>query len=237
MLPAEVLPGLIEVGFEKRMRFEEAVRVAVAVPDDVADRHFRSQTDVLLDRERRLRPDVLLRLERLQQDWRLLQRVVRVRTGVHLAVLPHKTVSRGREAWEGYYTDETRELVYKRYETDFEVLGYPPRAESAVPEAGAPDASIERELAKGARAVLDLTPPSSRRLAAVDGCGAAYLSSSSLSCIGQLVSLEPVRRGVVPESLFDVLVVPDDVDHGDEAVRWLKAQFESSGREVINARR
>ena len=86
--------------------------------DAIADRHWISQ-HLFLER-----CDYIGKYENLEQDWR----VVCDKIGLKDLELPHKGwVSEDRDQegdYRSYYTDETRDMIAKRYAKDIELYGY-----------------------------------------------------------------------------------------------------------------
>ena len=106
----------------KNASFREFVEFAVEIPDHLADRHFKSQTAILYQ-DGTLLVDWLGRFENLAADWATFAK--RYNYSPHLA---HKTssrdVQRTHQDYRLYYTPELAELVYQRYQRDFELFGY-----------------------------------------------------------------------------------------------------------------
>jgi hypothetical protein len=102
--------------FHAEMSFEEFAYQVARVPDLFSDRHFRSQHPLLFYRGV-LHVDFLGRFERLEADWQDL----RGRLG--LPALPHLNVS-ASAGYRAAYSPKLAELVYRRYQTDFQLLGY-----------------------------------------------------------------------------------------------------------------
>ncbi len=89
------------------------------MPDEEADRHYRSQLsyisyqgDVLVDR--------FLRFENLVSDWEIL------RKEYDLPALPRYKKTGAADSYRGIYEKfpETKELVTERYGRDIEFFGY-----------------------------------------------------------------------------------------------------------------
>jgi hypothetical protein len=102
--------------FWPEMSFAEFVEAVAAVPDHLADRHFRSQHTFIYD-EGKLLVDFVGRFEQLETDWSTLCQQVGIGTLPHYNPSPHKPYTE-------MYTRELARLAAKRYEKDIEVLGY-----------------------------------------------------------------------------------------------------------------
>ncbi len=99
------------------MTFDEFVRVVCAIPDRLADPHFRSQHLFVRHRGDFI-VDFLGRFETLHEDWHHVSKQV----GFECS-LPHKNRSDHRN-YRDEYTPELAPLVAKRYEHDIEAFGY-----------------------------------------------------------------------------------------------------------------
>ncbi|WP_013325563.1 sulfotransferase family protein [Gloeothece verrucosa] len=97
--------------------FAEFVQIIVKIPDYLADNHFKSQY-AILSSYGKLLPDFIGRMETLQQDWEKLAKTYNF--DVNLAHLN----STQKTSFSKYYTQELVDLVYQRYQKDFEHLGY-----------------------------------------------------------------------------------------------------------------
>jgi hypothetical protein len=111
--------GLSKYGrFYRGMPFPEFASVVAEIPDEDADKHFRSQTSFVFNDDGEMRVDFLGHFESLEKD------VAEV--GRHLGVeinLPHLLKS-SRSPFESYYDEATRAVVRERYSLDFQLLGY-----------------------------------------------------------------------------------------------------------------
>jgi hypothetical protein len=102
--------------FHPDMSFEEFVRAVAAIPDRIADIHFRSQHCFLYHRGRPV-VDFIGRFETLHRDWEaLMQRF-------ELPALPHENKSPHR-SYRKAYTPELARLAAGRYERDIRLFGY-----------------------------------------------------------------------------------------------------------------
>lgn len=104
--------------FSADMGFEAFVEAVVAIPDPIADRHFRSQHVSLYHRDRLL-VDTVGRFETLTEDWDRLRASVDPR----LPALPHYNPSR-HAAYQTAYTRRTATLAADRYARDLRCFGY-----------------------------------------------------------------------------------------------------------------
>jgi hypothetical protein len=102
--------------FGADMSFEDFVKAVAAIPDRIADPHFRSQYRFLY-RGREPVVDFIGRFESLERDWA----VVRERFG--LPVLPHYNRS-PRGSYTSAYTPELARIAADRYRKDIRLFGY-----------------------------------------------------------------------------------------------------------------
>jgi hypothetical protein len=106
--------------FSLQMDFPEFVRAVSAVPDERAEKHFRSQTRFLF-RDGRPLVDFVGHLERFDEDWAEVCR--------HTRLLPvaraYNVTGADRPPLEEWYDSELLALVEQRYAEDFALLGYP----------------------------------------------------------------------------------------------------------------
>lgn len=98
--------------------FDDFVRMVADTPDELSDRHFRSQS-WYLKADGEMTVDFVGKLESFVNDWRVLQE----RFG--FPDLPHKNKStQVALGFREQYTKETYRLAVDRYREDFELLGY-----------------------------------------------------------------------------------------------------------------
>jgi len=102
-------------GIDLDVTFEEFVRKIAMLPDHKSDRHFRSQA-WFLTFEGALLPAFLGKLENMSDDWQILQQ----RFGV--APPPQINVSSVKPLPD--MSNETKTLIFRRYEEDFRSFGY-----------------------------------------------------------------------------------------------------------------
>lgn len=102
--------------FKHKMSFTDFVTEVCKIPDNRADKHFKSQ-HWFLEHEGKLKPNFIGRFENMEQDWQEID------NRLHLGPLqkhnasPHLNTSR-------YYTPDTFEMTYQRYKKDIELFGY-----------------------------------------------------------------------------------------------------------------
>ncbi|MGH7451458.1 MAG: sulfotransferase family 2 domain-containing protein [bacterium] len=102
--------------------FTELVQRISAIPDRLADRHFKSQSSSLYENGKPL-ANQIGRFENLREDWRKLA------CKYHFDPdLVHYNDSKTKEGalsdFRAYYDEGLVELVYQRYKHDVELLGY-----------------------------------------------------------------------------------------------------------------
>lgn len=111
-------------GMYRGMPFATFVEWVATTEDARAEIHFRSQMAILTHR-RRLLPSFVLRFEKLDRHWPLVQSYF---CDTHTIDIPRLTVSNvsrnPSDDYQSYYDARTKDLVYKRYRSDVDVLGY-----------------------------------------------------------------------------------------------------------------
>ena len=97
--------------------FEAFIRSVSIIPDHLIDRHGRSQyyalgydTDMVID--------FVGKFENIEEDYKFIQHKF------NLKPLQHAHKGKYIDEWKKYYTKELAEMVYARYQKDFEVFGY-----------------------------------------------------------------------------------------------------------------
>jgi hypothetical protein len=108
--------------FSLQMGFPEFVRAVAAVPDERAEKHFRSQTRFLF-REGRPLVDFVGHLEHFDEDWAEVCRHTRLQP----VARAYNVTGADRLPLEEWYDPELLTLVERRYAEDFALLGYPMR--------------------------------------------------------------------------------------------------------------
>jgi hypothetical protein len=104
------------------MNFAEFVQRLSAIPDRLADRHFKSQASSLYENGKPL-ANQIGRFENLREDWRKL--ALQYNFDPELAHCnDSKTKAGVLSDFRAYYDERLVELVYRRYKHDVELLGY-----------------------------------------------------------------------------------------------------------------
>ena len=106
--------------FSLQMGFPEFVRAVAAVPDERAEKHFRSQTRFLYRQGRPL-VDFIGRLERFDEDWAEVCRHTRLQP----VARAYNVTGADRLRLADWYDPALLALVGRRYAEDFALLGYP----------------------------------------------------------------------------------------------------------------
>jgi glycosyltransferase involved in cell wall biosynthesis len=115
-----VYKPFLKIGeFKAGMSFDEFVKTISKIPDSIADSHFRSQYLAIIDNSGNLVVDFLGRFENLESDFKIVCKKIGLKFD-----LPHIRKSIGRKHYSEYYTNETKEIVEKRYKKDIEKFGY-----------------------------------------------------------------------------------------------------------------
>lgn len=88
--------------------------------DEIADRHWMSMHQFLLDADGVLIPDYVGQYEELEQG------VAEIcdKLGIEPFQLPHKGFISGSKKYHEHYDDDARDLIAKRYEKDIALFGY-----------------------------------------------------------------------------------------------------------------
>ena len=97
--------------------FADFVDKVCKIPDRIADRHFRSQYDLIYGRKNRVRMDFIGHYENINNEY------TRIMEEFGLRKLPHFNPSKKKD-YRTYYTKEMAEKVYRRFQKDFEAFGY-----------------------------------------------------------------------------------------------------------------
>lgn len=106
-----------DFGFRKNMPFKDMLEAVCNTPDSESDRHFKSQT-ALLSPHGELLVTHSWDIGHMDDFWRTVQKEIDVPR------LDHHRRSAGRKHYRKYYTDETREMVEKRYAIDLRTFNY-----------------------------------------------------------------------------------------------------------------
>ena len=105
--------------FHAHMDFPSFVEAALSVPEEKANRHYRSQVGFIMHKDTVL-VDRILRFENLEEDWECL------RKEYDLPALPHYKQTSSAESYQRIYSEypEIKEQVASRYARDIEFFGY-----------------------------------------------------------------------------------------------------------------
>lgn len=106
--------------FHPEMSFDEFLAVISEIPDEHAERHFRSQHTYLCGHDGELLPNYLAKFENLSEE---LDHIFG-KMGVERPQLPHLISSGTGNDYRKYFSEEGKQLVYARYARDLELLGY-----------------------------------------------------------------------------------------------------------------
>lgn len=112
------------VTFYPRMPFAEFVEAVCRVPDRLTDGHFRPQHLTICDREGRVAADYVGRFENLTEDFAQVKKKIgapELELPERNRVNPAKTIT---ASYRASYNERLRDLVYERYEKDFDTFGY-----------------------------------------------------------------------------------------------------------------
>ncbi|BDS08460.1 hypothetical protein NT6N_35000 [Oceaniferula spumae] len=111
-LPFEAL------GVTADMSFDEFVQIVATIPDERAERHFRSQA-WFLSADGKLITDYIGKIERFNEDWEEL------REKFGMPPSPHNNrSSMGKADFSTFYSKESYRLATERYRGDIELFGY-----------------------------------------------------------------------------------------------------------------
>jgi hypothetical protein len=104
--------------FKPEMDFEEFMKVINKIPDSLSDEHFRSQTRFLPLKRGQLFLDFLIQIEDINQLSLVFPKIT----------LDNLTASNSTKEvkQEILLTDQSKKLIYKRYQKDFELCNYKP---------------------------------------------------------------------------------------------------------------
>lgn len=103
--------------FHSGMTFDEFTQRLSECPATSLEQHLAPQTYFLFSGNR-LVVDFIGRLEKIEMDFRLVQKYISMETS-----LPHKRKTTN-EDHKLLYTERTAALVYQKYKVDFSLLGY-----------------------------------------------------------------------------------------------------------------
>ncbi|MCH7589379.1 MAG: sulfotransferase family 2 domain-containing protein [Chloroflexi bacterium] len=101
------------------MSFEEFVNAVANIPDEYANKHFRSQHTFLCNPQGELLVDYVGHLETFKEDFQYVAR----RIGLRVVGLQHRPKTKRRH-YKDYYSKDAWKNVAIRYRKDIELLGY-----------------------------------------------------------------------------------------------------------------
>lgn len=107
--------------FYPQMSFKEFVKVISKIPDEEADRHFKSLSDFITDENGEGFLNFIGTVENIQEDYKTICDILEIKNP---EPLPHIRKSKRKKDYREYYDEETKKLIQKRYKKDFELLGY-----------------------------------------------------------------------------------------------------------------
>lgn len=103
------------------MPFNEFVRKVHKIPDNKADKHFKSQHCFVTNSKGKLIPNFIGKFENLDEDFKKIMNRLQVENP---PALPQKNKSKRAKDYRKYYDDETKRLVEQRYKKDLELFNY-----------------------------------------------------------------------------------------------------------------
>ena len=103
----------------KHMSFDEFIIAVANIPDDFANKHFRSQYTFICDMQGELLVDYIGRLESFNDDFQYVAHQI----GLNYESKKHKPALKRRH-YKDYYNKDTWDQVAQRYQQDIELLGY-----------------------------------------------------------------------------------------------------------------
>jgi len=114
--------GFLRYGnkFWKSMTFFEFLETIQKIPDSDADQHFQSQASILSDQNNNLLPHFIGKLENFEDDFRILSH--KLKTDSLKVAHQNRSKMKNRRS---FLNQTTKELIFKRYEIDFEQFDYP----------------------------------------------------------------------------------------------------------------
>jgi len=115
-----VAPGLLKFKvFQPEMSFDDFVGTVSEIPDDAADKHFRSQYRFIINESGSVDFDFMGRFEFLKRDFEKICAQI----GIPNNSLRHEVKS-DHQHYQSYYSASSRRLAGKRYQEDIELLDY-----------------------------------------------------------------------------------------------------------------
>lgn len=110
--------------FYPRMPFAEFVETVCNIPDHLADGHFRPQHLTIRDQEGKIAADYVGKFENLTEDFSYIKQKI----GASDLELPERNrINSARQvstSYQDFYDERLKDLMYERYEKDFENFGY-----------------------------------------------------------------------------------------------------------------
>lgn len=102
--------------------FEDMVKRISSIPDEFSDTHFMSQSAILYGQAFDLKYDAIGHLESFDEDFEKVTQSVSGLSGK--PQVKNKTSSSGSLDYKEWFSSELSELVYDRFEQDFNKFGY-----------------------------------------------------------------------------------------------------------------
>jgi chondroitin 4-sulfotransferase 11 len=103
----------------KHMSFDEFIYAVANIPDEFANKHFRSQYTFICDPQGELLVDFIGHLESFDDDFQFVGKQI----GLKIETKKHKPTLK-RSPFKDYYSKDTWDLVAQRYQRDIQLLGY-----------------------------------------------------------------------------------------------------------------
>lgn len=105
--------------FKAGMPFDEFANIIADIPDEDAEKHFRSQHTFLVDEKGDLLIDFVGRFEALDEGLDCIFKHL----GVDYSKIPHEQKSPHRN-YKSYYSESLKARIYERYQKDICLFGY-----------------------------------------------------------------------------------------------------------------
>lgn len=106
--------------FYSGMSFNEFTRKVSMIPDEKADRHFRSQHTYINDKNGQTLVNFIGKFENLSADLKYVSE----KTGAKNLDLGHENKSIRPKEYRDIYTDEAKKIIAERYKKDIALFGY-----------------------------------------------------------------------------------------------------------------
>jgi hypothetical protein len=104
--------------FNPTMSFEEFIECICTIPDNEADHHFKSQSNIITDHNNEVIPNFIGKLEKMQKDFDFVCNKIGVEN-----TLNHHMKS-DKQNYKEYYNDKTKQMISDRYKDDIDMFGY-----------------------------------------------------------------------------------------------------------------